>query len=179
MCTVMRLVIRSASLTTLSKPEHHDSNGLLPRAPQVPSHDLWNSNCRRPDRTVVLLPVLVSKVLAMMRSGDVISSPAGGFIYTLQGAVCRLFDREELPWPSCSLQWKGKQPSWNRVGCRFVPDMASRRFQSYSVTGIDAWGSEWVGVMTMYFEPQLSKAEARWWYHPRNERQEYPDYVEL
>jgi len=115
----------------------------------------------------------------MMIPGDVVMSPAGGFIYTIQGAVCRLFDREELPWPSCSLQWKGKQPSWNRVGCRFVPDMASRRFQSYSVVGIDTWGLEWVDVMTMYFEPQLSNTEARWWYHPRNERQEYPDYVEL
>ena len=34
--------------------------------------------------------------------------------------VCRLYDREELPWPSCSLQWKGKQPRAEPSRKRFV-----------------------------------------------------------
>ena len=115
----------------------------------------------------------------MIKSGEHITSPGGNFVYTVQGPVCWLFDRDELPWPSCSLQWRGKQPSWNRIGCRFIADIGCKRFESYAVMGIDAWGASWSGVQTFYNRPKLSKEEAKWWYHPRNERQEYPDYVEI
>ena len=115
----------------------------------------------------------------MIPYGTPVTSPGGNFIYIVQGPVCRLYDREELPWPSCSLAWRGKQPSWNRIGCRFVPDMAARRFASYSVHAIDAWGVTWNEVKTFYELSRLSKQEAKWWYHPRNERQHYPDYTEL
>lgn len=72
-----------------------------------------------------------------LRSGSHIRSAGGSFVYEIIGPVCRLYDREELPWPSCSLAWKGKQPSWNRIGPRFVADMASRRSPSYAVKLID------------------------------------------
>ena len=47
--------------------------------------------------------------------GKKIRSPGGSFVYEIQGPVCILYDREQLPWPCCSLQWRGKQPSWNRL----------------------------------------------------------------
>ena len=93
--------------------------------------------------------------------------------------MCRLFDREELPWPSCSLQWKGKQPSWRRVGRRLIPDVGPNRYQSYSVIGIDRSGLEWQEVKTFYKLPRLSNAERRWWYSPRNPTEDYPDHVEI
>lgn len=110
----------------------------------------------------------------MMSAGKKFKSHGGSFVYEVQGPLCRLYDREELPWPSCSLAWKGKQPSWNRVGRRFVPDMGSMRFASYFVTGQDCWGFKWQGVHTMY-GPRLEKKEADWWYSRRNQKQKYPD----
>lgn len=113
----------------------------------------------------------------MIKNGATINSPGGSFTYYVVGPVCRLFDREELPWPCCSLQWKGKQPSWNRIGRRFVPDISAQRFASYNVYGQDFHGSCWEEVKTIYGR-LLSKQEKRWWYSPRNERNDYPDYVE-
>lgn len=108
----------------------------------------------------------------MLNPGDQIHSPGGAFKYIVQGPVCRLFDREELPWPSCSMSWKGKQPSWRRVGPRFVADLTCRRHPSYVVKGVDAWGFEWEAVHTIY-TARLKGAEARWWYSRRNERNDY------
>lgn len=96
-------------------------------------------------------------------AGKRIRSPGGSFVYEILGPVCRLYDREELPWPSCSLQWRGKQPSWRRVGRRFVSDLSARRCASYSVRGIDAHGTEWKEVKTFYFM-RLNKEEKEWWY---------------
>jgi hypothetical protein len=110
----------------------------------------------------------------ILENGDTIGSPGGSFTYVIKAPLCRLYDREELPWPSCSLRWKGKQPSWNRVGRRFVPDLGASRFGSYAVSGRDYWGSEWEGIQTIYAN-HLTKEEKRWWYSPRNERQEYPE----
>jgi hypothetical protein len=84
------------------------------------------------------------------------------FVYQIQGPCCRVYDKEELPWPSCSLQWKGKQPSWNRVGSRFVADLACTRHPSYAVAGWDNYGSEWFSVIT-FFEEKLTVAEKKWW----------------
>lgn len=89
-------------------------------------------------------------------------SYGGSFVYQIQGPCCRLYDKEELPWPSCSLQWKGKQPSWNRVGNRFVADLATVRHPSYAVKGFDAYGVEWQEVIT-FFEEKLTPAERKWW----------------
>lgn len=115
----------------------------------------------------------------MLETGSMISSPGGAFIYRIQGSICRLYDREELPWPSCNLRWRGKQPSWNRIGRRLVPDMGPNRYESYSVTVYDQWGGEWESIKTFYELPKLSASEKRWWYSPRNERQEYPDFVRI
>ena len=110
----------------------------------------------------------------MLNHGDQIRSPGGNFFYLIQGPICRLYDREELPWPSCSLAWKGKQPSWNRVGRRFVPDMGAMRFPSYAVIGNYRYTDNWSNVLTLYGN-RLSKAEAKWWYSPRNQRNDYPE----
>jgi hypothetical protein len=114
----------------------------------------------------------------MLEYLDRVVSPGGGFTYTIQGAVCVLFDREELPWPCCSLTWKGKQPSWNRIGKRFVPDLAASRCPSYSVQGVDIWGHEWEQVLTIYYD-RLSSQEKHWWYFKGPSSQQPPDYVAL
>lgn len=104
--------------------------------------------------------------------GKKFRSPGSSFAYEVQGPVCRLFDREELPWPSCNLQWRGKQPSWRRIGSRFTPDIAARRCPSYSVHAVDATGLRWVQVITLY-DHRLTPEEKKWWYSPRNERNDY------
>ena len=99
----------------------------------------------------------------MLSPGTRFRSPGGSFSYEVIGPVCRLYDREELPWPCCRLQWKGKEPSWNRIGRRFVGDIAVKRFPSYSVRGTDRWGHTWEAV---YTDPtyRLSAAKRGWWY---------------
>lgn len=99
----------------------------------------------------------------MLDSGTSFSSPGGSFSYVIQGPCCRLYDREELPWPSCSMAWKGKQPSWNRIGRRFVGDIAVKRFPSYAVIGIDKQGRTWEQVVTDYTYLNGS-AMRKWWY---------------
>ena len=97
-----------------------------------------------------------------LNTGKFLKSYGSSFVYQVLGPCCRLYDKEELPWPSCSLVWKGKQPSWNRVGTRFVPDMATSRCPSYSVLAWDHHGNHWTQVISMYYEP-CTKAERRWW----------------
>ena len=110
--------------------------------------------------------------------GKKIRSPGGSFLYEVQGPVCILYDREELPWPSCSLAWKGLQPSWNRQGRRFVPDLAAARCEAYSVKGRDIWGVEWTQTLTM-FSRRLTRQEKDWWYWRYKPNQSPPNYVEL
>jgi len=97
-----------------------------------------------------------------LQTGKRVRSFGGSFVYQVIGPCCRLYDKEELPWPSCSLVWRGKQPSWNRIGPRFVADMAASRCASYSVTAWDHFGNQWEQVLSFYDQP-LSKAERRWW----------------
>lgn len=99
----------------------------------------------------------------MLESGTSFRSPGGTFSYVVVGPCCRLYDREQLPWPSCRLSWKGKEPSWNRVGRRFVGDIAVKRFPSYSVIGQDRHGHYWTDVVTD-FTYRLPDAVRRWWY---------------
>ena len=112
----------------------------------------------------------------MLDPGTSFRSPGGSFTYVVAGPCCRLFDREELPWPSCSLAWKGKQPSWRRQGRRLVADLAVRRFPSYAVIGMDRSGTVWHSVVTDYtyrLRPEL----ARWWYCPAlPPGKPWPDY---
>ena len=99
----------------------------------------------------------------MLQPGDVLQSPGGSFSYEVLGPCCRLYDREELPWPCCRLSWRGKEPSWRRVGPRLVADMAVRRYPSYSVIGRDRHGCTWETVATD-FTSLLPRELARWWY---------------
>lgn len=95
--------------------------------------------------------------------GHIFYSPGGHFTYRVIGPCCRLFDREELPWPCCRLEWRGKEPSWRRIGKRFVPDMATRHSPSYSV---EVLGQEYSGrqfVVTLYAE-KLSPSVKEWWH---------------
>ena len=111
----------------------------------------------------------------MERIGKKFRSPGGSFVYEVLGPVCRLYDREELPWPSCSLQWRGKQPSWRRIGPRFVPDLAASRCPSYVVIARDMWGCEWEQVLTLY-DQRLSASEKNWWYWRKKPNEQPPEY---
>ena len=113
----------------------------------------------------------------MLAHGKKIRSHGGSFFYEVLGPVCRLYDREELPWPSCSLQWRGKQPSWNRQGKRFVPDLAASRCGSYSVAAKDLWNHSWEQVLTFY-DQRLSKDEKNWWYWKGPIAQQPPEFHE-
>jgi hypothetical protein len=104
----------------------------------------------------------------MLTYGDRFSSPGGHFSYRVIGACCRLFDREQLPWPCCRLQWHSKEPSWRRIGRRFVVDFATRGHPSYSVEILDqrpdspAASSEPL-VVTLYWL-NLPQPLKDWWY---------------
>ena len=113
----------------------------------------------------------------MLDHGKKIRSHGGSFVYEVLGSVCRLYDREELPWPSCSLQWRGKQPSWNRQGKRFVPDLAASRCPSYAVKAQDLWGCSWNQELTLY-DQRLSKEEKDWWYWRYKPNETPPDFYE-
>jgi hypothetical protein len=106
--------------------------------------------------------------------GNWLRSPGGGFAYKILGPCCLLFDREELPWPSCSLVWKGKQPSWNRVGPRFVADLAASQCPSYAVDALDQWGNRWTQVVTVYYQ-RLTKEEKQWWITRKPASKQFPE----
>ena len=98
-------------------------------------------------------------------NGYLFQSPGGHFTYRVVGPCCRLFDREQLPWPCCRLQWRGKEPSWRRIGKRFVPDMATRHFPSYTVEIV---GQPYHGqpfVTTLYTD-RCDRSLQNWWYRP-------------
>ena len=107
--------------------------------------------------------------------GKKLRSPGGSFFYVVQGPCCQLYDREELPWPSCNLQWRGKQPSWNRIGARFVADISTSRFASYSVKACDTWGHEWEQVLTIYTE-RLDTPLKKAWYSKVPTGHPYPKF---
>lgn len=98
-------------------------------------------------------------------SGHTFSSPGAHFTYRVVGPCCRLFDREQLPWPCCRLQWRGKEPSWRRIGRRFVVDMATRRVPSYCVEILGQGYHSQPFVTTLYPDP-LDEATRQWWHTP-------------
>jgi hypothetical protein len=113
----------------------------------------------------------------VLRYGKKIHSPGGSFVYEVQGPCCVLYDREQLPWPSCSLAWKGKQPSWNRVGRRLVPDLATSRCPSYWVKGADHWGNTWEQVLIIYHD-RLRGDLLKSWYAKVPTGHPYPLFYE-
>lgn len=98
-----------------------------------------------------------------LQSGQIFSTPGCCYTYRVVGACCRLFDREELPYPCCRIEWRGKEPSWRRIGRRFVPDLASRQAPSYCVEILGQTRSEGEFVLTLYWV-RLSPEERNWWY---------------
>jgi hypothetical protein len=116
----------------------------------------------------VLVPVLGvhrDAQLHPLQYGDIIQSPGCHFTYRVIGPCCRLFDRETLPWPSCRIEWRSKQPSWRRVGKQLVVDMATRNSPSYSVEIVGQEGKREPIAVTLYgvkFSP-----EQREWWHSR------------
>ncbi|ABB57132.1 hypothetical protein [Synechococcus elongatus] len=96
-------------------------------------------------------------------SHAVIASPGGHYSYRIIGPCCRLFDREELPWPCCRLQWRGKEPSWRRVGRRFVVDLATRRSPSYAVEILEP-GHQSQPVVITFYSVKLSPEQQAWWH---------------
>ncbi|MGK7913447.1 MAG: hypothetical protein AB4050_18500 [Synechococcus sp.] len=98
----------------------------------------------------------------LLKDGDVFASPGGQFIYRVVGGpVCLLYDREQLPWPSCSLDWRGKQPSWRRIGKRLIPDIAGKHSACYVVELLNHKGVAEPKVLSWV---QLVPELKRWWY---------------
>ena len=107
-----------------------------------------------------------------LEPGQIITSPGCHFSYRIVGPCCRLFDREQLPWPCCRLQWRGKEPSWRRIGRRFTIDLSTMTHPSYCVE-IVGQGSQEPIVITLY-SVSLPKIVKEWWHsdRPSQERSE-------
>lgn len=103
-----------------------------------------------------------------LNPGDKFFSPGGSFEYEVIGAVCLLYDRDQLPYPSCSLNWKGKQPSWRRdennvgIGRRFVNDFASKNKEVYAVNLLHHNNLYQHYFVFTYWE--MSHELRKWWY---------------
>jgi hypothetical protein len=102
-------------------------------------------------------------VQELLPSGTEHPSPGGQYSYRILGPCCRLFDREELPWPCCRLAWRSKEPSWRRIGCRFVADLAARRCPSYAVELLQPGARPTATVLTL-FAQRLAPELQEWWY---------------
>jgi hypothetical protein len=103
-----------------------------------------------------------------LQHGQVFFSPGCHFSYRVIGPCCRLFDREQLPWPCCRLQWRGKEPSWRRIGKRFIVDLSTKNHPSYSVE-ILGQGLQEPIVITLY-AVNLPSATKHWWHSDRPEQ---------
>lgn len=96
-------------------------------------------------------------------TGHEFLSPGSQFSFRVIGPCCRLFDREQLPWPCCRIQWRGKEPSWRRIGRRLIADLSTRRYPSYSVELIGYTTALTPTILTLYTD-RLSSAEQEWWH---------------
>jgi hypothetical protein len=106
---------------------------------------------------------VVPLVHTVLAHGSLHASPGGQYSYRVLGPCCRLFDREELPWPCCRLAWRSKEPSWRRIGRRFVPDLAARRCPSYAVELLQPGSRPTTTILTL-FPQRLSTELQEWWY---------------
>lgn len=114
-----------------------------------------------------------------LQYGDIFYSLGGHFCYRVVGPCCRLYDREELPWPCCRIQWRGKEPSWRRVGRRLVPDMATRNAPSYCVVILGQEATTQPHVITLYWD-KLPAPLKEWWHStkPHSDRPALPPAVD-
>ncbi|WP_256995581.1 hypothetical protein [Halomicronema hongdechloris] len=116
--------------------------------------------------TASMIPPSVASAEHPWPSGHVFQSPGAHLTYRVIGPCCRLFDRETLPWPCCRLQWHSKEPSWRRIGRRFVADIATKRYPSYCVEILGQSYRTAPFVTTLYtvsLDPQLQD----WWHSRR------------
>lgn len=126
------------------------------------NHDSTNTTSSTvPQRDQAVSDIAIGEPY-LLPVGTIISSPGGHFTYRILGACCRLFDRNELPWPCCRIQWRSKEPSWRRIGKRLVPDMATKRFSSYMVEIVDHEYSKEPFVLTLYWL-KLPADIQNWW----------------
>ena len=95
--------------------------------------------------------------------GAIRSSLGGQYSYKIIGPCCRLYDREELPWPCCRMGRKSKETYWIRIGSRFVADIASKKCPSYSVEILEP-GSKPVQTVITLFAEKFSSEIQEWWY---------------
>jgi hypothetical protein len=114
---------------------------------------------------------------ALLLPGSVHASPGGQYSFRVLGPCCRLFDREELPWPCCRLSWRSKEPSWRRIGRRFVADLAARRCPSYAVELLQPGARSPAATVITLFPVRLTPPMQEWWYsrnqascHPANQQ---------
>ncbi len=112
------------------------------------------------------------KANALMEHGSIYPSVGGQFSFRVIGPCCRLFDREELPWPCSRLAWKSKEPSWRRIGRRFVPDIAARRCPSYSVELLQPGFKPTSTVLTL-FSDRFNPTMQEWWYSKQPRSKHY------
>ncbi|MDX2100482.1 MAG: hypothetical protein SFW36_22120 [Leptolyngbyaceae cyanobacterium bins.59] len=96
-------------------------------------------------------------------NGQIFYSPGAQFAYRVIGPCCRLFDREQLPWPSCRLEWRSKEPSWRRIGRRLIADISTRNHPSYAVEIIGRGARSEPLVITLY-HVKLSAEQQEWWH---------------
>jgi len=116
-----------------------------------------------PVRHRVVTAAAPVQVHTVLEPGSEHPSLGGQYSYRVLGPCCRLFDREELPWPCCRLAWHSKEPSWRRVGRRFVADLAARRCPSYAVELLQPGARPTRTVITL-FPQRLGPALQEWWY---------------
>lgn len=109
----------------------------------------------------------MSSSLHPLQSGQVFCSPGGHFTYRVIGPCCRLFDREQLPWPCCRLEWQGKEPSWRRIGPRFIADIATKTAPSYCVEIVGPETARQQLVVTLYWM-KLPKPIQEWWHSKKH-----------
>lgn len=99
----------------------------------------------------------------VLREGQILHSPGGTFAYEIIGPCCRLYDREQLPWPSCSITWRGKQPSWRRVGRRYILDVGTKNHPTYAVRLLGQESTAEPMLLTLFWV-NLPSSEREWWY---------------
>lgn len=98
-----------------------------------------------------------------LRTGTVHPSAGGQHSFKVLGPCCQVFDREALPWPCCRLAWHTKEPSWRRIGPRFVADQGAKRCPSYAVELLQPGSRPMFTVITLFVQP-LSATLQEWWY---------------
>ena len=111
-----------------------------------------------------LRPHVMARTIDRLRPhGNEYTSLGGQYSFRIIVPCCRLFDREELPWPCCRIQWRSKEPSWRRIGQRLVPDIACRRSPSYAVELLHPDLRPTTTVLSLFAE-RLSPDLQAWWY---------------